>query len=26
VWVDGEKDPNPIWKLVVMIAVRVLRR
>jgi hypothetical protein len=26
VWVDGEKDPNVLWKLLVMIAVRVLRR
>jgi hypothetical protein len=26
VWIDGEKDPNFLWKLLVMIAVRVLRR
>lgn len=26
VWVDGEKDPHPIWEMLVKIAVRVLRR
>ncbi|MDQ7023939.1 MAG: DUF4258 domain-containing protein [Anaerolineae bacterium] len=26
VWVDGEKDPHPLWKLLVKIAIRVLRR
>lgn len=26
VWVDGEGDPNPIWKLLVQIGVAILRR
>jgi hypothetical protein len=26
VWVDKESDPNPLWKIIVAIAVRILRR
>lgn len=26
VWVDGEGDPNFIWKLLVQIGVRIFRR
>jgi hypothetical protein len=26
VWVDNEADPNPLWKIIVIIAVRILRR
>lgn len=26
VWVDDEADPSPLWKLIVKIGVRLIRR
>lgn len=26
VWVEGENDPNPFWKWIVTLGVRLLRR